>query len=150
MGGEEHEQHAEEERRAEEHDEKHAQRRRAFSATGVRGRRALVHLWVEDERRLKNEEQRGADGDKEEELRPHGRRRLVVRRWRRPARREREQRLERCAQSNCSCAHKRPGTSRHLPRGSSHIPWYSRAPTGRGSEEEVGDEPPCVSLLVCV
>ena len=25
-----------------------------------------------------------------------------------------------------------------------------RAPTGRGSEEEVGDEPPCVSLLVCV
>ena len=35
-----------------------------------RGRRALVHLWVEDERRLKNEEQRGADGDKEEELRP--------------------------------------------------------------------------------
>ena len=25
-----------------------------------------------------------------------------------------------------------------------------RAPTGRGSEEEVGDEPPCVSLLVSV
>ena len=36
-------------------------------------------------------------------------------------------------------------------RGSCSLCCVDRPPTGRGSEEEeVGDEPPCVSLLVCV
>ena len=88
---------------------KDAQRRRAFSATAC-GRRALVHLWVEDERRLKNEGARGADGDKEEELRPHD----AARRAEVEATRSTRESILSAARSQIALRNKRPA-----PRGTS-------------------------------